>query len=87
MGETIMTDERRLREIIIEELESHLDPILAAVRSIRRTLRGEPEEGNLGLLHRLEIVERRVAVLLWTIPIGVTLGTGLGQLLVNWWGL
>lgn len=71
----------------IDMIEKHLDPISADVRSVLRTLRGEPEEGNPGMLRRLEKVEVRVALLVWSIPIWVTVGTGLGQVLISWWGL
>lgn len=72
---------------IEKAVSDNLRDVIADVHSIKRTLVGEPEEGNEGLLKRMERTESRVAKLVWLLPVWVTVGTGGGQLLVRWIGL
>lgn len=70
-----------------DELKSELHEIREDMASIKRTLVGDPMEGNPGILSRMATTERRVAILLWSLPIWITGGTAIGQYLVQIWGI
>jgi hypothetical protein len=74
-------------EKTLDAVQAELHEIKGDLASIKRTLVGEPFEGNTGILSRMERTEKRVAILLWTLPIWITGGTAVGQYLVQLWGL
>jgi hypothetical protein len=71
----------------MEAIQAELHEMKGDLASIKRTLVGDPLEGNAGILTRMAKTETRVAALLWTLPIWVTGGTAIGQWLVQLWGL
>lgn len=87
MGTEIMTDESTLRRIVKPIVEEAIEPMARRVRSLDRAIRGTEHEGNSGLIARVRVLERRQNVLIFSLPIWVTIGTGLGQVLISWWGL
>ena len=86
-----MTEDQRLEFAIEKAVEkaiaTHVDPMAADLRSVRRAIVGVPEEGNLGILLRMNKTEKRVAAMLWAIPIWVSIGTAGGTLFSKWIGL
>jgi hypothetical protein len=71
----------------MEAVQAELHEIKGDLASIKRTLVGDHFEGNPGILARMTKTEKRVAILLWTLPIWITGGTAFGQYLVQLWGI
>lgn len=68
---------------ILERLDQQ-DHIL---ESVVRAVKGEPQEGNLGLVPRMDKAEHRIDRLYFLLPVSVAIGTGAGQFVARWLGV
>jgi hypothetical protein len=82
-----MTLDPAIRDSIGVAVNDAMGPVVDDVHEIRRAIVGAPLEGNPGILKRMDRTEKKVAWLIWSIPIWVTAGTGLGQVLIKWWNI
>lgn len=86
-----MTDQERqtfaLEKAVSDAVSKALDPMVDDIHKIRRAVNGALDEGNEGILTRMARTERRVAVLIWLMPLWITGGTAIGQYLVKLWGI
>jgi hypothetical protein len=76
-----------MTESRLARLEDAADRLEAAARRFERALAGAPEEGNKGVIPRLDTVERKVTALWFLSPLLVAGGAAIGQLLSGFLGL
>jgi hypothetical protein len=78
-------NQEQLDRAIEVAVANYMGGIVDDIHTMRRAIVGESAAGNPGILSRMEKTEKRVAVLIWMLPVWVTLGTGVGQYLVALW--
>lgn len=76
-----------LQKAIDAAVAAYMDELKDDIHTMRRAIVGAPEEGNQGILKRMNRTEKRVAIMIWLMPVWITAGTGLGQILIQVWNL
>ncbi len=61
--------------------------LVASVESLVRAIHGAPDEGNPGMLPRLQKIEKDHMKFRWSIPFALVGGTSFATVLTRWLGI